>query len=199
MSTVILVRHGQSITNVRHMMSSDTEDNPLTDLGTSEAATTAKELSRARGISAIFTSTVMRARQTAAIIAKELHLESQVDDRLRERGVGEFNNREFESSEAIDKIHVAEARSGYPHGVESWEHIKNRLQSFFQDAPAGRLIAVTHRDPIAAGLAVMGGKYDDDISFRHILKIPHASMTVVDTDKKKILAIGTSKLPAELG
>ncbi|MDE1873581.1 MAG: histidine phosphatase family protein [Candidatus Micrarchaeota archaeon] len=198
MATIIFVRHGQSEVNVRYLLSEDENINPLTATGVSQAEATASELKQLSKPAVIFTSPVLRARQTAEIIAKEFGAEPRVDRRLRERGNGELNNRQFGSEKELYGVIMTEIKSNYPHGFESLESEKTRMGEFVQNVPSGVVIAVSHKGPITAALALFDTVYDDDAIPRDANWIVSGSMTIVNTSQKKILAIGSDKLPAEL-
>ncbi|HVC58064.1 MAG TPA: histidine phosphatase family protein [Candidatus Acidoferrales bacterium] len=196
MKILILVRHGQSEANVGRTLSNDVNRNPLTPLGVSQAESTARELNRLSNPSSIFTSPVLRAVQTADIIANGFSIKPKIDDRLRERGFGSFNNKKFESTEAMGKYMKEEIDANYPLGLESWTSLKSRIGAFMDDLPDGISIAVSHLDPIASSLAGFEDRYDDDLLPTGRLKIPTASITVLDIQAKRIIAIGSDRLPA---
>jgi broad specificity phosphatase PhoE len=86
---ILLVRHGESEGNVAGRIQGNV-DSPLTDLGRAQAARLGKWL-RARGLrwSAAYASPLVRARDTAAIIAEQTGYPAAVtDEDLREVGVG---------------------------------------------------------------------------------------------------------------
>lgn len=88
---ILVLRHGQSEWNaVRRWQG--TADSPLTQLGREQAATTARVLATVRlDFTAIWTSDLRRASQTAAIIGAALGLGKPiVDARLREADAGEW-------------------------------------------------------------------------------------------------------------
>ena len=88
---ILVLRHGQSEWNsVRRWQG--TADSPLTDLGREQARTTAALLAALRlEFSAIWTSNLRRASETACIIARALRLgDPTVDERLCEAYAGEW-------------------------------------------------------------------------------------------------------------
>jgi len=70
---VFLVRHGQSEGNVARIWTSGPEGYPLTELGHDQARAVAPRVADA-GITAVYTSNVLRAKQTGAHIAAGLDL-----------------------------------------------------------------------------------------------------------------------------
>lgn len=84
----IFVRHGQSQANANGVVNDG--DSPLTALGVEQAKETARAL-RSLRFEAIVCSPLLRARQTAEIIANELgfhRVHITVISELRERGLG---------------------------------------------------------------------------------------------------------------
>lgn len=81
------VRHGESVANVLRVFSNAGWKHPLTDKGVAQAHQLAKEL-RSKNIHQIYSSPVMRAVQTALILAQDLHVEMEITEALREWSVG---------------------------------------------------------------------------------------------------------------
>jgi probable phosphoglycerate mutase len=85
MSTIILLRHGESEDTAKNIISGQ-RDVPLTDNGRNQAEEAAWKIARL-GIKRIISSDLARARDTAKIIARELGLpDPETDSRLRELG-----------------------------------------------------------------------------------------------------------------
>ena len=82
---IYLVRHGQSHANLTDLTASH-RDEPLTELGAAQAAAVAKHLADSVRVDRLIASTVLRAAQTARVIAESLSLPVQWDDRIREVG-----------------------------------------------------------------------------------------------------------------
>lgn len=96
---VLLVRHGESIWNAEGRWQGSA-DPPLSAAGRAQAAELA-ELLRDERIDAVVTSDLVRASETAAIVADALGLAAPVvDARLRERDVGEISGHTREQIEA---------------------------------------------------------------------------------------------------
>lgn len=86
MSTISIVRHGQNLDNLEGILNGH-RDRPLTDLGRQQARTVAEKLAD-NGIEVIYTSPLLRAHETATIIAELLGLTVQIDPDLIERDFG---------------------------------------------------------------------------------------------------------------
>lgn len=87
------VRHGQSTANEARLIADSTPE--LTELGRKQAKETALKL-KDKNITKILSSSLIRARQTAEIIAGELGIkleDVETVQELRERGVGECEGK----------------------------------------------------------------------------------------------------------
>ncbi len=162
MKAVVFIRHAQSEANVSHILSDDFVGNPLSDFGVSQAEAVAEELARLSKAKLLFSSPVLRAKQTADIIARRIGALPKSDARLKERGMGSLNNKKFSSAESMENAFMEEIKSNYIHGLESWDRLKSRIREFICALDGSVTIAVTHRDPIAAALGSSDPKYDDD-------------------------------------
>jgi len=86
MATLLLVRHGETDWNASGRLQGHT-DRPLNDYGRRQAADVAERLA-AEDVTAVYTSDLARARETAEIIGTRLGLQVVVDADLRERNWG---------------------------------------------------------------------------------------------------------------
>lgn len=95
---LILIRHGQTTYNATGRMQGHL-DTELSELGYAQAHAAARLLED-KQISAIVASDLQRARETARIIGEHLGLDVQVDARLRETDLGQWQGR---SSTEVDE------------------------------------------------------------------------------------------------
>jgi broad specificity phosphatase PhoE len=90
---LILIRHGQTPSNVRNLLDTSVPGPGLTPLGQQQAlavpAALAEQVPEA-GIVALYASTQTRAQLTAAPLAQELGLSVQIQDGLREISAGDL-------------------------------------------------------------------------------------------------------------
>ena len=107
---LLLVRHGQSPSNVRHLLDTAVPGPSLTDLGREQAEAVA-QLLRDEGIGLVVASSQARAQETARPLATALGLDVQVLDELREIAAGENEMRGDD-----------EAVAAYLSVVGSWLH-----------------------------------------------------------------------------
>ena len=85
--TLILVRHAQSEANAAGVFTGSM-DVSLTDLGRRQAAALAERLA-GMTVTAVYSSTLRRAQDTARPTAERFGLEVQAVEALRESGLGE--------------------------------------------------------------------------------------------------------------
>ena len=93
-TTLLFIRHGETDANVNGQLEGAT-DRPLNATGQAQAqALAARLLSENRPIQVIYSSSLTRARQTAAALATALgELPVQVDPDLSEYRLGEWDGR----------------------------------------------------------------------------------------------------------
>src|SRR5205085_8758275 len=93
---VLLIRHGQSRGNAEGRFGGHTPT-PLSELGRAQAAATAGALA-AENVTAIYSSDLLRAVQTAEPLARETGLSIEQTDAFRERSVGLMEGLTFEEA-----------------------------------------------------------------------------------------------------
>jgi len=94
---LILVRHGQSPSNVRHLLDTAVPGPGLTELGAAQAGALPQALA-GEHVDAIYASNLARAQLTAAPLARALGLPVHVRDGLREVSAGELEMRDDAAS-----------------------------------------------------------------------------------------------------
>ncbi|WP_340374779.1 histidine phosphatase family protein [Streptomyces sp. SS7] len=96
---LLLVRHGQTPTNVRHLLDTAAPGPGLTALGERQAAALVDALAD-EDLDAVYASTLVRTRLTAAPLAAARGLAVHVRDGIREVFAGDLEMRPGESAEA---------------------------------------------------------------------------------------------------
>jgi probable phosphoglycerate mutase len=176
----ILVRHGESETNIRGLISEDIEGFPLTENGIKQARKTADELMKSNARK-IFSSPVLRARETASIISSAMGVEVTIDNHIRESGLGPYNNKHF-------KLIPGGRRENF--GFEPYDEIKKRMITSLH-ANSGINIFVSHELPIKAAISEI---LDLDEEESKGVKLGNASITIIDINRRKIISIGSREL-----
>jgi len=86
---IIFIRHGESEKNILNIESDEVDKYPLTEKGRKLISKKAQELKN-EGIDVVFSSPILRAKESAEIINEELDKEIKLDDRLSEIDFGKW-------------------------------------------------------------------------------------------------------------
>lgn len=132
MTTLILVRHGETDWNAQHRWQGHS-DTPLNDAGREQACRFSNEL---EPVDVLYSSDLARARETAEIIAAHLDLEVRLDPRLRERGFGSWEGLTTEEIESSFPDEQERWRAGIgagAHDAEPFEEFAARVGSFVEE------------------------------------------------------------------
>ena len=135
------VRHGESEANIQHVISNRESPFELTELGRKQANTLAQNLKNIP-ITAIYSSPVLRARETAEILSRSLHLPYQVTKALREYDCGILEEKSDEGAwdlhrEIADDWALNQNYLRKPEGGESFLDIQNRFLPFIETLKHG--------------------------------------------------------------
>ncbi len=95
MTTVILIRHGESVAN-RQKVFAGHLDVDLQDKGLEQAKVTARYVADNYKIDKIYASDLLRAYKTATCLGEILHMDVIKDEKLREISAGEWEGKEFD-------------------------------------------------------------------------------------------------------
>ena len=146
MTTLILVRHGETDWN-RDGRFQGHADPPLNERGRRQAHALAEQFAR-EPIEAVYASDLVRAHETATIIAERLGLDVVVDPELRERDVGEWSGLTLAEIEERFPNQLDQWRSGHITVGESRESLTDRaLTAALRIAaahPDGEVLLVAH-------------------------------------------------------
>lgn len=155
MTTLILVRHGETDWNVEGRYQGQA-DPPLNDTGLRQARQTALELQNL-GLYALYTSDLRRAQQTAQVIAETSGLTMRLEPRLREVNLGEWEGMLYTEIKAcypeLLRHWEEEPLKTTPTGGESIWALRHRVLDAVAeivDRHTGQQVCiVTHKTPIA--------------------------------------------------
>jgi probable phosphoglycerate mutase len=92
--SLYLARHGETDDNLEPIRVQGFTDTPLNDTGRRQAAELAQRV-EPLGLRSLWSSDLMRARETAEIVESRLGLEVHLDSRLREANRGRWEGRRF--------------------------------------------------------------------------------------------------------
>jgi broad specificity phosphatase PhoE len=155
---LLLARHGQTDDNLEPIRVQGFTDTPLNEVGRRQAHELAGRVA-GMDIASLWTSDLIRARETAEIVGERIGLSPQPDARLREGNRGQWEGRRFIDVKREDPdLYAAWRRAGagfrFPGGESLQEH-SDRVAAALQDIHcAGRLpaLVVCHRGSIRAVL-----------------------------------------------
>jgi isoleucyl-tRNA synthetase len=144
------IRHGESVSNTKGVLDggSDTS-NGLTQKGKDQAVSVLAEL-KEKGITKIISSPIIRAHETATIIADSLGIQVEVDDRLREFNHGDWDGKSIDdlyndNPQFARHLHVA------PRNGESHLDVRARMMRVLFDLEkkyqGEKILIVTHGGP----------------------------------------------------
>jgi broad specificity phosphatase PhoE len=167
---LILIRHARSIWNAEGRWQGQA-DPPLDEQGRRQAKALAHHLRHER-LDAVYSSPLERARETAEAIAHEHRLAVLLDDRLKERHVGEWSGlTEGEVRERYPDTFTPTWWVEGPPGGESQAAVTARAVAAFgaicQRYPEGMVAVVSHGGTLNAYLrGVLHIPVDHPVSFR---------------------------------
>ncbi|OGI82240.1 hypothetical protein A3E95_01820 [Candidatus Nomurabacteria bacterium RIFCSPHIGHO2_12_FULL_44_22b] len=141
------VRHGKTEYNVAGRVNGQMMDDPLIEEGIEQAQKTKLEISEDYTI--IYSSDLLRAKQTAEILNQKLNIPIKYDVRLRERSHGSLTGKTWDemgpNQKEIDKNQKYDYR---PYGGECVEDVRSRVFSFVEEIKKNnrnpKILVVTH-------------------------------------------------------
>lgn len=151
---LLLLRHGETELSAQRRYSG--RGNPtLTEQGIRQAEAAARYLGKTGGISAVVSSPLRRAHDTASAAARQLGLDVTVDDDLIETDFGAWEGLTFgEAAQRDSELHMrwlADTSVAPPEG-ESFDTVATRVRSaqrrIVAEHPGQTVLAVSHVTPI---------------------------------------------------
>ena len=178
-TTIFLVRHGETVDNARQIMQGQTPGE-LNEMGFKQAQEVAARLS-SEAIDAVVASDLHRAIQTAEIIAKPHGLPVETTPLLRERDWGGFTGR-----------FIPDLRGEvWPDDIESEEALLQRAHDFLQIMTATydgkRVVAVGHGIINKAILAVYAS-----CSMKEVQRMMNAEVRILTTSSVAVASASAS-------
>lgn len=175
MTTIFLIRHGETVDNAHQIMQGQTQGE-LNERGREQAQQVAERLSTEK-IDAVVASDLHRAIQTAEIIASPHGLPVVTTPLLRERDWGSFTGR-----------FIPDLRGEtWPDDVESEETLLQRAYDFLQKMtttyPEKRVVAVGHGIINKAILAVYAS-----CNMKDVQRMMNAEVRVLTTSPEAMAA-----------
>ena len=202
--TLLIVRHGQTTWNVEHRLPGQLPGVALNEVGKQQATRLAEAL-KVLPISAIVSSPLERAYETAAYLAAGRDLEIQREPDLMDTNVGPWSGKtidEVSKSDPAWKEYVRDPMVA-PEGVETFEQVQQRVVAAVErwrtkENVGSYLAFVAHADVVKLLVAHYTGLATARAGSIHI---DNASVTTVEIDKENhphVVSIGWNPQPGWL-
>lgn len=156
MTTLLFIRHGQSVSNVRGVFTGHL-NLELTELGHRQAQLTAEFILANYQVDAVYASDLCRAADTGRAVAEPLGLPVQTDTRLREIYAGIWEGKSFDELSANYPAYAVfrgDIGTCQTDGGESVAQLSSRvLEAVTQIARSNEgktVVIATHATPIRA-------------------------------------------------
>ncbi len=194
MGSIIFLRHGQAINNTKRILAGRTPGVPLTEKGVDQAEKAAKFLED-MNISAIYSSPIERAKDTANIVGKHNSIDVRIDDRLIELDMGKFTGMPYDEifsshGNVFMKFYKGELEIAH-NGVETFADVKKRVLGMvdhvIENHPDENVVLVTHMDPIKAMLSTIVSLSPENL---FELIIANASLNIFREYERKLSISG---------
>jgi broad specificity phosphatase PhoE len=182
MTTVYVVRHGETEWNATHRIQGST-DIALSAAGRLQALRLAKRFSDVP-LDRIYSSPLQRARMTAEHIAGPKSI--TIEDALAERSLGEWEGLHYPE---VDERHPEQRKAWLsdphfaPAGGESLVQVWDRAQRVWQEAlkdPASTILFVTHAYVANMLLGITTGIPRESPWSAYAFRVPNAGVSVID-------------------
>ena len=191
-----LIRHGESLWNAQDRIQGH-GDSPLSDAGKEQAVRLARHLASA-SLGALYTSRLLRARQTAEIIGQAIRVPVTVRPDLHEIGLGAWEGKT-----------PAEVNAHFENGFEAWRrqptsvHIPDAepiadfrgravtaIDAVVRQAQTESAAIVTHGGVIISYLAhVLGADFDFLLRRLQISNTGVTILEALDDEHPSVLAV----------
>jgi len=163
---LLLVRHGRTGTT-GSVLPGRAPGLHLSEQGVAEAEAAAERIARLAPVDAVYASPLARTRETAAPIAKATGRRVRKAEGLLECDFGSWTGRKLSELRKLpewDLVQRQPSRFRFPRG-ESFAEMQARmwaeLERLAAAHPGGKVVAVSHADPIKAAVAMAAGVHLD--------------------------------------
>ena len=202
--TLLIVRHGQTVCNVDHRLPGQLEGVSLNDTGRKQAERLAEALT-VLPISAIVSSPLERARDTAEFIARGRDIPIQFEPDLMDTNIGKWAGQvigEVAKNDPDWKEYVRDPTKA-PEGVETFPQVQQRVLAAIerwrtQESTGPYPVFVAHADVVKLIVAHYSGL---DAAKAGSIHIDNASVSLIELEKEQppqVVAISWSPHPGWL-
>jgi broad specificity phosphatase PhoE len=188
---LLLVRHGEVLSN-RELRYVGSRDEPLADSGIAQAEGLAAALARLP-VRTVYTSPLLRARETGRRIAEARQVDLRIEPRLREQSFGDWEGltrAEVLERDAESLLRWESDLGTAPPGGESLASVQQRALGLVEELARGHrgewIVLVSHVGPVKALLcAALGAPL---ATARHMFLDP-GTLSVVDWGERPVLRL----------
>lgn len=198
---ILLVRHGQSTFNVEGRLPSQLPNVPLTDEGRRQAHQAAIAMA-GLNLSAVFSSPLERARETAEIIARGWGLPVREEPRLMDTHMGRWAGRKISEVSKDDPawLRFVERPTEPPDGVEGFVEVRDRVVAAIEDLRAtpevgDDVVVVAHADVIKLIIANYTGVPLDGARFILVANASISALAFADGSAPMLMATNWTMTP----
>jgi broad specificity phosphatase PhoE len=164
MSKLILVRHGESAGNRERIFAVSPHDLPLTELGYAQAKNAALLIAARFHPQQVVSSEMLRASETARVIAGALGLPLRLEPDLYEREIGAYRGRPYDSFLSEPDYDPQRQWAWKPRGGESYEEVQARVAPILDRLaaadPNGETVVVSHGGVMTCLWAYVTGRWE---------------------------------------
>jgi broad specificity phosphatase PhoE len=193
---LFLVRHGQTNANFNHLIQG-TSDGPLNQAGIEQAARLGLFLRNVH-LDCIQASDLVRAKDTAAMVAGHHHLNIEVDSRLREWDCGELDGMPAAVFLKMIKESGKPISLFAPPGGETLNDVLLRAESYLSDLKAHHMgdavLLVAHGDIMRILLSCLLNIGADQAN---AIYFGNGSYSVLEFDGENWKLLASNRLPVE--
>lgn len=177
MTTLLLIRHGQSEANLSNCFAGHL-DAPLTELGRQQAACTAAFVAGAYSVDVVYASDLSRAFATGEAVSEKVGVAIRPEIGLREIEAGQWEGVPFSQLQETYPedygLWLTDIGNSRATGGESVAELANRveatLRQIAEENPGKTVVIATHATPIRSVQWKVSGK-----SLGHMKQIPWVS------------------------
>jgi probable phosphoglycerate mutase len=188
-ASVFLARHGQTAYN-REGRFQGQQAIPLDATGRAQAADLAERAAE-HAFRALWSSPLLRARETADVVGRRIGLAPREDARLMETDAGDWTDRSFAEIHALAPEQFAAFVAGDPTfafpGGESFAAQEERVAAALLEVERGELpaLVICHGMVIRAALARRAGH-----AVRRFQRVPNAALVPLDPVEAEVADVG---------
>jgi broad specificity phosphatase PhoE len=195
MTLIYFVRHGESHANRLHVFSNREAPHGLTDIGRAQVAELAERLADVR-FGAFYSSPLLRARQSADIVAERLGLEYVVTSALAEYDVGILEGRSDQDSwDRYAELHATWISGGNldarHEGGESYRDVCQRFAPLLHELRStpshGPVLLMGHGGTFNCVLSHFCVNVDPTFAFRR--GIGHTEVVITELSEARLICL----------